>query len=175
MARMIHGHLDEAQIIEAIVDEAGLDPTVRHHLMECPDCHAERKVLESKLAQFAKISAEQASIPMRRLRFADLKAKRSNPSWWKVRPSFGMGLAFASLLAVLLTPQFFDRQGREFSVEKVYQEMLLDEKFMAEVERLEDNPLPRFFVDISDLSDQEMSDELQDSKVQIGPDDNIVA
>ena len=46
MAKKI-GHLDEQQIIEAVIDEKGLDAGLRRHLFECPSCHAEKEALRA--------------------------------------------------------------------------------------------------------------------------------
>jgi hypothetical protein len=68
-----------------------------------------------------------------------------------------MGLAAAMLLVVFLSPHFL-RSGKGTNLDKIYKEMVQDDKFMTEIEKLEENPLPRFYVDISDPSEDSSDD-----------------
>ncbi len=158
MAKPATGHLDQEQIIGAVVDESGLDEAARSHLLECSVCRAERESLERALGQFGRIARERTPLPLRRPKLT------TGRSWlpsifgpgWRINPAIGVAVAFASILALVLNPAVF-RHNNSRNLDKVYQEMVQDEKFMAEVERLEEEPLPRFLVDISDPSD--LSDE----------------
>ena len=53
-------HLDEKQIIEAVTDERGMDGALRSHLLECPDCRAQKEALQGRLARFGHISRGEA-------------------------------------------------------------------------------------------------------------------
>lgn len=158
MAKTGIGHLDEERIAEAIVDRDSLDENTRRHLSECSVCRAEVEALASSLARFGQISRESAPAPGRRLRVSSREKKVSRPSW-KISPAFGAGLAFAAILAVVLNP-FYPGNRTRPNLEKVYLEMLQDERFMAEIETLEENPLPRFYVDI--LGPMDGSDDIDD-------------
>lgn len=167
MAKKMAGHLDEERIIAAIVDERELDFSARRHLIECPECGAQKKELERGLSLFGDLSRETTPVSFKR---PSIEESRPRPfSWkWKFRPSMGMGLAAASLLAFLLISDYLDfhKYGKIATMEKIYLEMLQDERFMAEIKNLEEDPLPRFYVDISDF-DQDGPDEpqKQDSKL----------
>jgi hypothetical protein len=156
MAKLITGHLSEEQVIEAIMGEAGPDGEIRSHLFECSACRAEKEVLEGRLIRFGQLSREQTPLPLRRPRLSGDAAPSVKPSW-RIRPSFGMGFAVAFLLAILLSPHIL-RNSKGTSLERVYKEMLQDDKFMTEIEKLEDDPLPRFYVDMSDPSDDGSDD-----------------
>lgn len=168
MTKKITGHLDEERIIAAIVDEQGLDFAARRHLVECTDCRTRRQTIEGGLARFGKLSRENAPLSLKRPRLAGAGARLFGPVW-RIRPSIGMGLVVATLLAFLLTPYLhhYLKPGKDAVMEKIYLEMLQDERFMAEIKTLEEDPLPRFYVDISDFSDQDTPDEPQnlDSKL----------
>ncbi len=73
---------------------------------------------------------------------------------WRIRPALGFGLAFASILALLLSPLTLKRD-RVYTQDVIYREMLQDEKFISEIEKLEENPLPGFFVGIGEPGDDE--------------------
>ncbi len=158
MANRIKGHLDRDRIIEAIVDEGGFGPEGRRHLVECPECRAEKTALESRLALFGELSRESAVSPVVRPRLILDKSKRYRPDRM-LRPALGMGVLVASLLVVLLNPYFF-KPKKDAGLEKIYTEMIQDAKFMAEIDKLTtDDPLPRFYSDIADFSDHEATGE----------------
>jgi hypothetical protein len=166
MAKQISSHLNEEQVIEAIMDRAGLDGEIRGHLFECSACRAEKEALEGRLAHFGQLSREHTPLPLRRPRLSSDRTPFVKPAW-RIRPSLGMGLALASLLAVLLSPHFF-RNGKDANLANIYKEMLQDDKFMTEIEKLEENPLPRFYVEMSDPSDEEFDDTETDSPGRSG-------
>jgi hypothetical protein len=146
-------HLNEKQIIEAVTDERGLDEALRRHLLECPECRAQKEALQGRLARFGQISRGETPLDFRKPRVLEKGAGVLRPVW-RIRPAFGMGMAFALILAVLLSPLTLKRD-RLYTQEVVYREMLQDEKFMNEIEKLEENPLPGFFVGIGDPGDDE--------------------
>ncbi len=169
MANLTTGHLDEEQIIEAVIDKSGLDSAVRRHLMECSACRAEKEALEERLARFGQFSRDHAPSPRKWPQLTERRPARLARPSWKIRPSFGMGLVAASILALLLNPHFF-KPKHDVALDKVYQEMLRDAQFMSEIEKLEENPLPRFYVDITGFSDQDDSDDLHESRSPGGQD-----
>jgi len=146
-------HLDEKQIIEAVTDERGLDGALRSHLLECPDCRAQKEALQGRLARFGDISRGEVPLDFRKPRVPEMSAGVLSPVW-RIRPAFGMCVAFALILALLLSPLTLKRD-RLYTQDVVYREMLQDEKFMTEIEKLEENPLPGFYVGIGDPGDDE--------------------
>ena len=145
-------HLDEKQIIEAVTDEGGLDGALRRHLFECPACRVKKEALQGGLARFGQISRGEAPLDFRKPRVSEKSAGVLRPVW-RMRPALGMGVALASIVALLLSPLTLKRD-RLYTQDVVYREMLQDEKFMTEIEKLEENPLPGFYV-IGDPGDDE--------------------
>ncbi len=145
-------HLDEKQIIEAVADERGMDGALRRHLFECPACRAQKEALQGRLARFGQISRGEAPSDFRKPRVFAKPASALRPVW-RLRPALGMGVAFASIIALLLSPLTLKRD-RLYTQDVVYREMIQDEKFMNEIEILEENPLPGFYV-IGDPGDDE--------------------
>jgi hypothetical protein len=147
-------HLDEKHIIQALIDESGLEAALRRHLFECPACRAQKEALQGRLARFGHISRGETLLDFRKPRILEKRAGLPGPVW-RIRPAFGMGVAFALILALLLSPMTLKRDKMLYTQDVVYREMLQDEKFMTEIEKLEENPLPRFYVDIGEPGDDE--------------------
>ena len=146
-------HLDEERLIEAVLDEAGLEEPARRHLIECDACREQKETLEERLSRFGQLSRRCMPRPLRRPRLSAAEFGIAKPRW-KIRPSFGMGLAIASVLAVLLsTVPFRHKDVQVYNVQLVYAEMAQDEKFMTEVDGLVENPLPRSIVEFADPAD----------------------
>ena len=145
-------HLDEIQIIEAVADEKGLDGALRRHLFECSSCRAQKEALQGRLARFGQISRGEAPLDFRKPRVSEKSAGVLRPAWG-IRPALGLGVALASVIALLLSPLTLTRD-KLYTQDVVYREMLQDEKFMTEIEKLEENPLSGFYV-IGDPGDDE--------------------
>jgi hypothetical protein len=165
MAKQISGHLSEEQIIGAIMDQNGLDGVIRDHLSECPVCRAKKEVLGGRLTRFGQLAREYTPLPLRRPQLASDRAS-AGPTW-RLRPALGMGLVAALLVAVFLSPRFFPKT-KETGLDKIYKEMAQDDQFMTEIEKLENNPLPRFYVDMSDPSDDGPDDTENDQPGRAG-------
>jgi hypothetical protein len=136
-------HLDDQQIIEAVIDESGLPGMLRSHLSECLACRARKDGLQESLARLGTLSRSDIPPVFRKPKLKE----GANPSGWAVKPAIVL-LASLALLFLFLAPMTVNRD-RVFSKAVVYREMLQDQKFMAEVQSLEENPLPSFYRDIS--------------------------
>ena len=78
-------HLDEKQIIEAVIDERGLDGALRRHLFECSACRAQKEALQGRLARFGQISRGETPLDFRKPRVSGKGRRRietgvENPS-----------------------------------------------------------------------------------------------
>lgn len=147
-----NGHLDSEQIVRAVIEEGGLDEAVRRHLLECSACRAQKEELEGSLARFGEISRAQTPAIFRKPRILEQSAGVFKPVW-KSRPAIGLGVALA-ILILLLSPLTLKRDKISMQ-DVVYREMLQDEKFMSEIEKLEENPLPSFYVIIGEPGEDE--------------------
>jgi hypothetical protein len=141
-------HLDEQQIIEAAIDASGLDAELRRHLFECSACRAQKLALEGRLARLGQISREQTAVEFRKPEIFQQKPAGIFKRAWEISPVFRMGVVFASLLILLLTPLTL-KKDMIYTLDRVYQEMRQDDEFMNEIEKLEDNPFPRSYVDVA--------------------------
>ena len=139
-------HLDDNQIIEAVIDESGLEGLLRRHLSECNACRAQKEELQARLARFGEISRVTIPVDFRKPRLVE-KSAGAMAKAWRSHPALAVCAAL-TLLVLFLGPMALNRD-KLFTKTVVYREMLQDEKFMSEVRSLEENPLPGFYVDIS--------------------------
>jgi hypothetical protein len=146
-------HLDDKQIVEAVIDENSLAGELRRHLFECSVCSAQRGLLEGRLARFGQISRGVAPSNFRKPKIVEYGAGEF-ATVWKIRPALGLGMVFATLFALLLSPLAI-KNDKIYTQDVVYREMIQDERFMTEIENLEENPLPRFYVNMGEPSDEE--------------------
>jgi len=145
-------HFDDKQIIEAVIDEGALDADLREHLLECSACRRQKESLQASLQNFGWISRAHAPANFRKPKIPRQGAESAGPLW-KFRPALAFAAAVA-LVVLLLSPLTF-KKDRIFTQDDVYREMVQDEKFMSEIENLEENSLPRFYVDIGEEGEDE--------------------
>ncbi len=139
-------HLDERQIIEAVIDDRGLDGVLRRHLSECTACRAQKEALQVRLLRFGEISRTDLPLGFRKPKLIE-KSGGVRANAWRIRPALEICAAL-TVLVLFLSPIVINRD-KLFTKAVVYREMVQDEKFMAEVRNLEENPLPGFYEDIS--------------------------
>ena len=156
-------HLNDEEIARAVVDPGGLQARLRRHLYECPVCSGRKETLGGDLARFGQISRAQTSINYRKPRIIEQRAG-GTVRVWKIRPALGLGLLFASILALLLSPLAI-KKDKLFTQEIVYREMVQDEQFMTEIEKLEENPLPHLFVNMEDQGEEESDVQSPDARL----------
>lgn len=147
-------HLDEQQIIEAMIDPGGLDAALRRHLFECSACRAQKLALEGQLARLGQMSREQTPVEYRKPEIFQHKPAGVLKWSWEISQVLPMGVVLASLLILLFTPLTL-KKDMIYTLDKVYQEMRQDDEFMNEVEKLEDNPFPRSYVEAAAPSDDD--------------------
>lgn len=141
-------HVDEGQILKAVVDENDLSEEERRHLAECDDCRARRALIEGRLLDFGQKAERYAPVMYRKVALPQ-REKRVLPSWLGSRRSLTVGFAFASVMFVLIGFMVY-RTLPETRSAMVYREMLDDEKLISEITSLEDDALPQFYRDMSD-------------------------
>jgi len=139
-------HLNEEQLIEAVIDASGLDTSLRRHLFECSACRTQKLALEGRLARLGQISREQSTVEFRKPEIFHQKPAGIFERVLEIRPVFRVGVVFASILILLLTPLTL-RRDMIYTLDRVYQEMRQDDEFMDEIEKLEDNPFPRTYME----------------------------
>jgi hypothetical protein len=144
-------HLEDEQLLQAIIDHEDLSTDVQGHLKDCQYCKGQIENLQETLEGFG--NKAQANVPasMRNvyLPAEDSEFWRSRFHLW--RPAYGLAIIAIALL-VFLWPrpeQIFEVEQFSFSVEPVEDEML-----MQEISELVENAMPEEFYEItSDMQD----------------------
>ena len=145
-------HLNEAQILLAMVDEADLPATVREHLLRCEVCAEEKKRVENGLARMTRTARQVTPKPLRKpsLESAVPRSIRWLPWGW--RYGFSASIAVAAVLIIAFGALFSD-STRESTAYLTDRETIEDEQLMAEIARLEEDSFPSLYMEISGSSE----------------------
>jgi hypothetical protein len=147
-------HVSEKQLIRAVIDPADPPVELREHLNCCPLCRIEQERLEAGLAWLGHLAQEYAPAPPR------ISLSAPEP----VRPRRAFSWSFAAAMAVVLlivlawwaVPFIKSPSSR---LEALTLQMNQDAELLAEIEYLEDNPLPVAFADISGESSSDLNED----------------
>jgi len=141
-------HLNEDQIIKAVVDQNDLSADERSHLSTCSVCQGKKKQFEQELNNLGRMVKECAPLPERKL--IPLYQEPLQKSWgsWFWRPVFVCGVALILLIAGIWfsTPY---KSYREYKTAQLIEEIEDDQKFMDAIEVLEEKVLFNFYPDVS--------------------------
>ena len=148
-------HLDEDQVIMAVIDRESLSPEVKAHIEACAGCRARVEDLEVGLGRLGDMASELVPRTWRRptLEKAGQEAARSKAPWgWKLALVAGL----ATLVLVFSITMFHHHPGVNQVVQvavpsKLEQEMKRDAELESEVSVLLSDPLPRPFEDMTDV------------------------
>ena len=141
-------HLDEAQLIQAVVDAADLAEPVQTHLAECSQCRAGKNSFETEMTKLSQKAEQLAPKPQRRIILPAHKTKnrfRNLLDW----PNLMAAAATVSAMFILVWGTNMARNLSGPVEEKMTMEMAEAERFMMEVNTLIDNALPPFYLDIA--------------------------
>jgi hypothetical protein len=160
-------HLDEEQLLCAIVEESDLLPWARDHLSSCLSCRAEKERIEGSLARMSRKAERFAPLPTRKVVVPPEPVGGRPWLWlqdWKWTFTAGVTAAMA-VVVTLGSLMFTVKQDRNAA--NLYREMLDDERLITEVGRLEENALPSFYLEISEgAADQDLDEDFQESGVR---------
>ncbi|MDM8525596.1 hypothetical protein QUF80_19675 [Desulfococcaceae bacterium HSG8] len=143
-------HLNEDQLICAVVDESDLTVAVRNHLFACPACQNEKQQFEQEL----KILGHMAEkfVPLHRKAVSSLPERQGfwknvflSPVKW---PRFAAGLTVILLMVGIWgSPQF--ETGYEEEIVQTAWESDEDQQMTTDIRVLEGYTLPEFYLDVS--------------------------
>ena len=142
MATPSNKHMDETQILKAIVDLSDLSSDQQAHLTACPECLAEKAHLDKMLLQVGKMA--KASVP-NVVRRPVLPNRSSNflQKWiFNVRPLVRITVP-ALLVLIIATAAFVLKPDQDVHIAIVEEQMIDPEKLLSEMDSLIENPLPQ--------------------------------
>jgi len=145
-------HLNENQIIQAVVDESDLPASVRAHLSACSQCRHLKQSFEQDLSNLGKLAAQFAPKPQRRI---SLPVQNHRSRFSAFRDWRRLTAAAATIAAVFIVV-WGTNMARKYSVhrnETLTAEMRDAKRLMNEVNSLVDNALPSFYLELSDEPD----------------------
>jgi hypothetical protein len=141
-----NNHLDDDQLLWAVVDEAELPASLGEHLSSCAQCFARKERLEQKLVRLGQKAEIFVPLPGKKVSLSIDEAR--SPHWWSWGWRTALAVSLAMILIALWSSNLFI-PSPDTVVTRLNQEMLEDERFMAEISLLEENALPSLFEDIS--------------------------
>jgi hypothetical protein len=145
-------HLDESQIIQAIVDESDLPASAQAHLSTCSQCSNLKQGFEQDLTNLGKLAAQFAPKPQRRI---ILPVQNHRSRFSAFRDWRRLAVAAATVAAVFIVV-WGTNMARKYSVhrtETLTAEMRDAKRLMNEVNSLVDNALPSFYLELSNEPD----------------------
>lgn len=163
------GHLNEDQLIRALVDEVDLPTDLRDHLTSCTVCRSANQKMEARLERLGELAREFSPSPIGKVRLANSDRRPVQSSWWRWDwrglSAAGFGVAVLLLMLTNLLPLEKKPETRIAQLEK---EMTADEQLLESVDRLEDDALPTSYVEILDEPDADFDDDFIDFVVPGG-------
>jgi len=163
-------HLEEDQLIRAVVEESDLPETLREHLSGCPECRAAKKRIEEDLARLGQMAKRLSPSPLRKVSLPSEKSQNAFRWTWQWRVAFGVGAAAVFAVFVMGMPPLFKHTPEESTYT---QEMLETEEFMAEVSMLSENALPSVYLDMAGESDPEFYEEFMQFLVPVNEEEPL--
>ncbi|MEA3435578.1 MAG: hypothetical protein U9R43_03875 [Thermodesulfobacteriota bacterium] len=142
-----NGHIDEDHLLQAIVDETDLPPSVREHLSSCPLCRKSMEQIEQDLNNLGKTARQLAPVTYRKISLPverPLKIYRWLHDW---RISFG-AIATAAVVAFVIWLSIPGTILYEDTLDIMAQVTWEDDAFMTEIGILTENAMPQVYLDI---------------------------
>lgn len=151
-------HLDEDELIWAVVGEAELPPTLQEHLSTCSRCRANQERLEQDLARLGQIAERFVPSPRRPVSLPLERPRRFiGRSWdWQAYVSAAAAVALVFIF-LWWSPMFRNTPGDKNNM--VARDMEESERLMTEVSMLVENALPDVYLDISAESESGLDEE----------------
>ena len=167
-------HLNEEQIIRAVVDESELSVSVRQHLGNCNQCRVRKAHLEQNLARLGQAARQFAPLPRKRLNLKTSETSHSIRWSWNWKTALGTTLATAALFIFMWWAsqgrELFETSGRE---NVIANDVKASESLMTEVSILSENALPQEYMDIAAETESLINEEFINFIAPLIEDDSL--
>jgi hypothetical protein len=151
-------HLDESQLIKAVVDASDLPESVQAHLSACTQCRNSRQSLERELTNLGQIARLSVPKPQRRIILPVEKSASRFLSFLNWR-SVIVAAATVAVVFMIVWGTNLARNYSEHRTENLTAEMRDAKRLMTEVDSLVDNALPPFYLEIADVPKPDYDEE----------------
>ena len=136
-------HLEEDDILQAVIDNHDLSELHQQHLMECSQCRTRKEQLEQELARLGQLAERYAPKPQKRIILAEQKIRPPFLNW---RIAFSAAAVAAVILVVWGVGLIQNQQ--QGNIGNLAQDMVEAERLMTQVNNLVENALPQVYLDI---------------------------
>jgi len=151
-------HLDEDQLVGALVDVGDLPKGPREHLSACPQCRDALGELEARLDCLSRMSQRMTPSPSTTMGFPAQEAPgRSAWSFCAWQPVAGAAFAAVLVIAVLWGAGLFQVGPDGRGHPAIHEEA---DPLIAEINFLAENPLPPLYLDLLGERDADVSEDL---------------
>jgi hypothetical protein len=142
-------HLNEDQLIRAVIDVSDLPVAAQAHLAACSQCLHRKQNFERELTNLGRMAGQFAPKPQKRVILPVPKSGSRFSAFldWRSVPAAAAILAAAF---IVVWSSHIARNISEHQTENMTAEMRDAKQLMTEVNSLVDNALPPFYLQISD-------------------------
>ncbi|MGD9363549.1 MAG: hypothetical protein PVH85_32095 [Desulfobacterales bacterium] len=141
-------HLDEQQLIQAVVDETDLPRSGQSHLVSCHQCRSSKESLEQELVRLGQIAKDYTPQPQKRIRIPVHEPRSTRWTFLNWRNAVGAAATVAAVLLVFWATTSV-RNLNEFGTAGAPSELMEAKRLMMEVDMLVENALPPLYLEIT--------------------------
>ena len=155
-------HLEEDDILQAVIDDTDLSELQQQHLVECSQCRTRREQLEQELTRLGQLAERYAPKPQRHIIVAEQKIRSPLFNW---RIAFSAAAVAAVILVVWGTSLIQNQQ--QGSIGNLAQDMVEAERLMTQVNILVENALPQVYLDIVGETSLNLDEDFMDFLIPV--------
>lgn len=152
-------HLNEDQVILAVLDEADLPESLKEHLLTCPECRDKKSAMENDLKQLGQMAKRLSPAPQEQIILPNRSRRVNSRPYGKWQMALGTAAAF--ILIGMIGIHTFNRNLQRNGA-LISSEIMSEEELMTEISQLSENALPREYMNMLGESDEESEDTFMD-------------
>ncbi|UCD78121.1 MAG: hypothetical protein JSW26_22340 [Desulfobacterales bacterium] len=165
-------HLDEDQLIQAVVDASDLPASAQTHLTGCDQCRAGKESFEQELVHLGQMAQRFAPKPQRQIVLPPPKTERTLLRFFDWR-SMAVAVATVAAVVIVVWGTNFVRGIYEHRAANRTAEMIEAERLMTEVNTLVDNALPTIYLEISGEKNDDYDEEFYQFLIPSTKEENL--
>ncbi len=150
-------HLEENDILQAVIDDADLSRRVKQHLNECSQCRLQKERFEQELTRLGQLAQHYAPATRRRVTVADARVRAP---FLNLKLAAGAAAVAAGVIVVWVALLIQSQQPAR--VENLAQNMVEAERLMTEIDGLVENALPAVYLEIVGETELSQDEEFMD-------------
>ncbi len=136
-------HLEENDILQAVIDDNDLSQPLRQHLNKCSHCRLQKARFEQELTRLGQLAKHYAPQSRQRVAIMDARVKPPFLNW-----KFVLGAAAVAATVMVVWATVLIQRQPPGSVGNLAQNMVEAERLMTEINVLVENALPPVYLEI---------------------------